>query len=125
MAIGTTAFVEGAKKLVGRVTKEQPDRRFVVRLVDFERIVEIVENERGQKWEQFSGRYGDPGRSLVLYLARLHSSLTLAQIGEKAGGLEYKTVGKAAKRFEESIRENRALRALTKRCLSQMSIVET
>ena len=24
VAIGTTAFVEGAKKLVGRVTKEQP-----------------------------------------------------------------------------------------------------
>jgi len=102
VAIGTMAFVEGAKKLVGRVTKEQPDRSFAARLVSFEQIVEIAEKETGKKWDEF-GRYGDPRRDLVLYLARMRSGLTLAQIGEKAGGMEYKTVSMAVKRFEEKM----------------------
>ena len=100
VAIGAVSFVEGAKKLVGKVTKEQPDRSFAARLVSFEHIVEIVERQTGKKWEEFRTMYRDPGRDLVLYLARMRSGLTLAQIGEKAGGLEYKTVGKAVKRFE-------------------------
>ena len=125
VAIGTTAFVKRVKKLVGKVTKEQPDRKFIARRVSFERIVEIVEKENGEKWEEFSRRYGDHGRNLVLYLSRMRSGLTLAEIGKEAGGIEYKTVGKAVKRFEQTMQKKSRTRSLAKRCLDQMSIVET
>ena len=49
----------------------------------------------------------------------------LAEIGKKAGDIEYKTVGKAAKRFEQTMKKDRRTRSLAKRCLDQMSIVET
>ena len=125
VAIGTAAFIERVKGLVGKVTKEQPDRKFIARRVSFRRIIKIVEKEKGEKWQQFSGRHGDHGRNLVLYLARMRSGLTLAEIGKKAGDIEYKTVGKAVKRFDQTMKEDRRTRSLAKRCLDQMSIVET
>ncbi len=125
VAIGTTAFVKRAQELVGKVTKEQPDRMFVAKRVSFERIVKIVEEAKGQKWQDFGGRYGDHGRNMVLYLARMRSGLTLKEIGDAAGGIEYKTVGKAVKRFEQTVREDRKTRTLTNRCLAQMSTFET
>ncbi len=42
-----------------------------------------------------------------------------------AGDIEYKTVGKAATRFEQTMKKDRRTRSLAKRCLDQMSIVET
>jgi len=125
VAIGTAAFVERVKRLVTKVTKEQPDRQFAVRLVSFKRIIKIVEKEKGEKWQAFGGRYGDHGRDLVLYLARIRSGLTLAEIGKEAGGIEYKTVGKAVKRFEQTMKKDRRTRSLANHCLDQMSIVET
>jgi hypothetical protein len=40
--------------------------------------------------------------------ARKRSGLTLRQIGETLGGLEYKTVGKAVQRFEASLKKSPA-----------------
>ena len=109
---------------MGKVTKEQPDRSFLTRLVSFDRIVWVVEKETGRKWAEF-GRRGDPGRGLVLYLARMHSGLTLSQIGAKAGGMEYKAVSMAVKRFETKLSNNTTLRSLAKRCQGEVWNVET
>ena len=125
VAIGTAAFVERAKNLVGSVTKEQPDRKFVRHLIDYDRVVEIVEQEKGEKWEFFNGRYGDWGRDLVLYLARKRCGMTFAEIGRRAGGMDYKVAEKAVYRFGEKIQKNRKLRSIVKRCLAQMSDVGT
>ena len=51
--------------------------------------------------------------------------MTLGEIGEKAGVLEYKTVGKAVQRFGQRIRNDRKLRSIAHACLAQMSNVET
>lgn len=125
VALGTAAFIESVKNLAGKTTGEQPDRRFVARAVSFERITATVEHETGEKWEDILAEYGGCTRNLVLYLARLRSGLTLTQIGEKAGGMQYKAVGKAVKRFEELSRKDKTMRALTERCLATLSIFET
>jgi REP element-mobilizing transposase RayT len=125
VAIGGAKFVQRAKSLVGKVTREQPDRSFVRRLVDFGQIVDIVEEETGQRWEDFGKRRGDRIRNLVLWLARHRSGMTLKEIGEKAGGLDYKMVGKAVKRCEEQMKENRGLRKLGKQLVAQMATFET
>ena len=125
VAIGTTAFLEKARQRVGRMTKEQPDRSFTRRLSGFDSIVATVELQTGQKWEDVRNRYGGRTRDLVLYLARMHSGLTLAEIGDRAAGVSYKTVGMAVKRFEAKLSEDKSLRALVERCESALWTVET
>ncbi len=62
---------------------------------------------------------------MVLYLARQQSGLTLAEIGEHAGGVEYKTVGKAVQRFARIIQEDKTLRLLSRKCLDRLSRRDT
>ena len=125
LALGSREFVETAKSLVGAVTKEQPARRELVRCVPVPALVALVERERGETWAEFSGRHGDWRRELVLYLARKRSGLTLRQIGAELGGLEYKTVGKAVQRFEQSLARDAEKRRTAASCLAQLSLVET
>ena len=132
VALGTQAFLEKVKDLAGQLTKEQPERRFLVKRADFEAIVGLVEKTKGEKWEDFNGRYGDWGRNLVLYLARQRSGLTLRQIGEQVGpsrsgaaATDYKTVSKAIHYFEQRLVKDASLRKLTASLLSQLSIIET
>ena len=70
-------------------------------------------------------RHNDWGRELVIYLARQRSGLTLRQIGQALGGIEYKTVGKAAQRFAASLATDRARARMVKECLHGLSFVET
>ena len=108
-----------------RVTKEQPGRKQLARRVPVQAIVRLVEKRRGEAWADFSNRHGDWGRDLVLYLARKRSGLTLGEIGQAVGGVEYKTVGKALQRFEASLEKDPARKAVVVQCLKEMSNVET
>ena len=103
----------------------QPDRRFFARRIPFDKIVQAVEEVRGEEWDAFAGRHGDWGRDMTFYLARKQSGLSLREIGEKAGGMPYKTVGKAVERFEKKLAENRVLQKIKKQILKEMSNVET
>jgi REP element-mobilizing transposase RayT len=117
---GSRAFEDRMKKRAGRLTKEQPDRKQVLRVVTFDQIVRAVEDVKGEKWDAFRDRYGDWGRDLVLYLARRRSGLTLREIGEKAGGIEYKTVSRAVVCFGERLRNHRKLARLVARLLEDL-----
>lgn len=125
VVIGAREFVEKAKRLIKKVGKEQPDRRILEERVDFGQIVRAVEDVSGRKWEEFVECYGDSWRDTVLYIARRRSGLTLAEIGDKAGGLDYKTVGKAIGRFAAKLGHDKGMTNLLAKCESRLSIVET
>jgi putative transposase len=125
VALGSQSFLSQVKNCVGRLSKEQPARRQVARRVGVEQIVALVEKKWGAKWRDFAERHGDWGRDLALYLARKRSGLTLAQIGEALGGLDYKTVGKAVQRFETTLNQDRTRRKVADECLAELSYVET
>ena len=125
LALGTVAFQEKAKSWVKKVTKEQPMRKSLESGVGIATIIRLVEDERGERWADFSGRHGDWGRELVMYLARKRSGLTLREIGDALGGVDYKTVSKALRRFEDSPARNRSRRGIVSAILEQMSKVET
>jgi REP element-mobilizing transposase RayT len=124
LALGSVAFLEQLKGWVGRMTKEQPARRQVLRRVTVAQVVAVVERHRGEPWTAFAQRHGDWGRELVLYLARQRTGLTLKEIGAALGIGEYKTVGKAVQRFTAAISEDGAKRRLAKECLHELSLVE-
>lgn len=125
LIVGDGGFVAQMKERVGRVSKEQPDRRFVVRNVSLSDIVAVVEKEKGESWEQFRHRHGDWGRALVLYLARRRSGCTLKELGDWLGGVEYKTVSKTVERFSLRLDHDKKLARITKRCMRHVSNVET
>lgn len=63
--------------------------------------VGAVEAARGERWKEFAGRHGDPGRALALHVAQRCTGLTLGELGEAAGGMDYTAVSMAVKRLEE------------------------
>jgi hypothetical protein len=113
------------KTLVKGLSKEQTGRRQFARTTSLEQIVALVESKRGMKWGAFSERHGDWGRDLVLYLARKRSGLTLRQISDGLGGLDYRAAAKAVQRFEATLLSDRERRLLAEQCLSEMSDVQT
>jgi putative transposase len=125
LLLGSRSFIDAMKRRVKKVSKEQPERKILERHISFNRIVAVVESERGAKWEQFRNRHGDAGRDMVLYLARQRSGMTLREIGEQAVGMDYKAVGKAAGRFGQRLKTDADLQVQTTRCVRQLSNVET
>jgi len=124
VVIGATGFVEKSKRLLKKISREQPDRRVFSARIDFNEIVSVVEKISGEKWKDFAERYGNHLRDMVLYIARKRSGLTLPAIGEKAGGLDYKTVGKAVGRFQVRLGKDQNIRRQLGKCESQLSIVD-
>ncbi len=120
VAIGGVAFLEKAKKMVLSVSDEQPDRVFLKKRIPIENVVAVVEDLKGEKWEDFKGRHGDTGKPLVLYLARKRSGSTLKEIGDWVGGMSYKAVSRAIYRFEEKLDKDKALSNLAKKALARL-----
>ena len=120
LAIGGTAFVERAKRLIGKVSREQPDRKLLKRTVGWDSIVAAVEAELGERYADFADRHGNPGRDMVLYLARERSGLSLRQVGELAGGLEYKTVSASVRRFVKGLGKDKSMRKTTEKILGRL-----
>ena len=120
VVVGATEFVEKARGLVKRLSREQPDRKRLAAVVPFERIVAVVEAQRGRPWGEFRDEHGDWGRDLVLYLARRRSGLSLRAIGEQAGGVDYKAVSQAVVRLARRLERDRPLRQIAAQCLRQL-----
>jgi hypothetical protein len=116
VAIGSTEFLDRVKRMVSVTSPEQPARSFFASRVAFDDIVEAVERTKGEAWSQFNGRYGDWGTAMVLCLARQHSGLTLNEIGECAGGMEYKAVSAQVSRFKKRLAGDAWLRGKVAQC---------
>ena len=80
-------------------------------------VVRLVETERGQRLAEFAERRGDGGRDEILWLAREHTSLTLRQLAEWAGGVDPSAVSVAIARLKAKRQDDHKL----KRRLDQWS----
>ena len=65
---------------------EQSHLERLVPPVNWARIIAVVEQAKEERWGEFSGRHGDWGRDAALWLGRGAGRLSLAQLGELAGG---------------------------------------
>jgi len=105
-----------ARKVRGkiRIDRESLGRSELRKRKSFEEVVKEVERLKKEPWDSFRNRHGDWGRDLVLWCARKHTGLTLRDLGEKIGGLNYTGVSMAIKRFESMAKQNRSLRKIMK-----------
>lgn len=116
LALGGEAFASKVRAQLA-AGRESSGRRALRARRSWAEVVRAVEKVRGEKWEQFAGRHGDPGRALALYVARRCTGLTLSALGEAAGGMDYTAVSMAVKRFEQRLGRDKALRRTAERLL--------
>jgi len=125
VVLGGEALLEDVRgRLVKGARREHAGKRALRARRAFQEVVAAVAAHRGEPWEEFSKRRGDCGREMVWWLARRHCGLTLAQLGEKAGPVDYAAVGMALSRFESKMRANSDLRRDATQIEEQMSNVE-
>ncbi len=106
-----------ARKVRGKISinRESLGRARLRERKTFEEVVKEVERIKGEKWAEFRDRHDDWGRDLVLWCARRYTGLTLRELGEKAGGLDYTGVSMAIKRVGLRSKRDRYLRKAIRR----------
>ena len=75
-----------------------------------------AEEERRAPSAEWLSKRGGLGKWLVLTLARRHTGMTLQELGDQMGGMDYSAVSVGLKRFETRLKCDR--RGL---CLSEAS----
>jgi len=100
--------------------RETRGRKELARWVSFEHVVGVVERIKGEKWESFRDKRGDEGRDLVLWACQQYGSMSLREIGTRAGGMDYSAVAVAILRLKRRAAGNRKLfgtmGAIAKQC---------
>ena len=78
--------------------REQPAAHGLTERPGMGEVIAAMEKIKGEKWEVFRDRNGDWGRDAVLYCARKACGLSLKELGEATGQMDYAAVSAAIKR---------------------------
>ncbi len=124
VVLGGEALLESVRGQLKVASREHGGKRALRGRKSFEEVVAAVARHRGEAWEEFSKRRGDCGREMVWWLARRHCGMTLGQLGQKVGAVDYAAVGMALSRFESKMRANSDLRREVTLIEDQMLNVE-
>jgi len=109
LAIGAEEFKSKIRK-IARDGREITGTRKLRKRMAFEDVVGIVEKISRKKQVVFMNQHGDWARPLLLWAAQKYTGMTLKQIGEAAGGMDYTAVAMAIKRFKEKAADDPDLR---------------
>ena len=120
VAIGKTEFLDRARSIAKGLTREHCRRDFLKDRPGLDNIIAAVEQVKGEDWKEFRGRYGDSGRDVVFYLAKMRCGLTYAELGSAAGEVEAGTVAQSVFRLKHRLKKDKLLASLVKQCIAQM-----
>jgi len=104
-ALGSEAFRERIR-LAAKDGREVSGSDKLRAAISFDQLAGLVEDLRGEGRDVFMVRWGDWGRPLLLWAARRYTGMTLQQIGEAAGSMDYTAVAMAVKRFKQKAAAN-------------------
>ncbi|MHB8521155.1 MAG: transposase [Limisphaerales bacterium] len=123
VVLGSQEFVAGLRKhLIGDAREQRGVGRLKAQRPEFERVIQCVEEVKGEKWGEFRDRHADAGRDLALYLGRTVCGLKLDQLARLVGVREYATVAMAVKRFESRLNRRRDLREECQRAKQLLNV---
>lgn len=108
-ALGRSDFVDQVRDL-SAAGRETVGKRLLRRNICWDDALRAVEKIKGHRWADFSGIRADWGRAAVCYLCRKHAGMTLREIGEAAGGMDYAAVSMMLNRFEKRLSADGAIR---------------
>jgi len=106
IALGSAAFVAALRSRLSGDVKEQPSWRALCPRPGWEDVVAALERVRGERWIEFRDRHGDWGRDLALYMARRRCGMTLKELGQAVGGLDYRSVGWAVRQTDRRLQRD-------------------
>jgi REP element-mobilizing transposase RayT len=124
VVLGSDAFLERLRGKVHADPREQAGARQPNRRVSWEQIVKAVEAVKGQAWVDFRDRHGDWGRDVALWLGRRLGRMTLRELSQRAGGVDYTTAGPAVSRIARRLEHDLRLFGFAERVQRELSIFE-
>jgi REP-associated tyrosine transposase len=123
--LGGPEFVRRMRRRLVGDEKEQPSVRQLQGQAKLQSVVDRVARGRGESWDSFRDRHGDWGRDAVLYLGRRYCGVGLRELGEAVGGIDYRSVGTAVKRFEKRLSRDKRLASEIRTMERQLQNEET
>jgi len=122
VAIGGAAFVTRIKRGLAEIGRETEGKRVLRRRITFREVSDALEAVHGMGWKDVLQRYGDPAKWLVLRVARRYTGMTLAELGEVAGGMDYAAVGMALRRLDRKLPDAPDLQRLEARMMKMLDV---
>ena len=120
VVLGSEAFAKGLRKGLKANQREQKGVLALNKGVSWPEIVKAISMAKGESWEKFRDRHGDWGRDAALWLGRRIGRLSLRQLGELGGGVDYTTVGTAVSRFHRRLSNDARLSRAIRRIEAQL-----
>ena len=96
--LGTPAFAEQASADI-KLHRENTRPADWSGHISWSDIVSWVEQRRGMPWAEIRRKKHDWGRNLAWWAGHRWAGITLRELGEASGGVDYATVAKAIERF--------------------------
>jgi len=121
IVLGAAEFAKTVRVRL-KTGREMPEKRELRKQLGFEDVLAVVERLTGERWPAFCERHGDKRRDLVLWAARRCTGLTLAELGRKAGGLDYAAVTMAVRRFPLSCKRDKTLTRLCEKVIKTVEM---
>jgi REP element-mobilizing transposase RayT len=119
--LGGEAFADAMRKGM-RIARETTGRRSLRAEASWPDVVLAVERVKGESWDGFRDRYGDWGRDLALWVARRYGGLTLRELGDAAGGMDYSAVSEAVRHFQRHRLPRAEIRAALREALRYLNL---
>ena len=110
-ALGSEAFRSQVRNLA-KHGREAAEPQRLARWLTWDEVLERIAEVLGERPDVFMSQRGGPGRALALWAGRRFGGMTLREVGQQAGGLDYTAVAMAVKRLEQRALRDRHWRTL-------------
>ena len=122
VALGSVEYLGKVKAWAKGCSRDIEGRRKLRDRLGYDEVVQHVEAVTGARADEMNER-GGCVKPLVMWAARQYAGLTLREIGERMGGMDYGAVSVAIRRFEARAAKNAELKKLMRRVKERVSTV--
>jgi hypothetical protein len=119
---GSEGFLEEVRARAQGDSREQNSLQELKARPSLEEIIAAFESVGGKRWLKSVHQQGDWSRDLVLYLAHQHSGLSLKELGQGAGGMDYGAVREAIRRFRKRVISDQSIADIVERTCRSLKI---
>jgi len=113
-ALGAEAFRESVRR-AGKDGREISGSVKLRPRVSRKDVIGLIERLRKEGFEAFMKLRGDWAKPLLLWTLRRYSGMTLKEVGDAVGGMDYTAVAMAIKRFEKKSESEKVLADLIRK----------
>lgn len=122
VAVGSQHFKDQMIGLAKGGERETVCKRELRRRISVEDALGAVEAATGVSRETFINRHGDRGKAVAMLLLRRYGGMTLRDVGDAFGGVDYAAVSDRVRRLEIEINAKRATKDLVRKATKTLNL---